>query len=99
MKVEWLPWLLMLAKENSAFSRNIYTPFTQLYKLHIDRKEQKKKREKEKKYLLFFGVQKDVNHFQMFIFHKDIDIIKSFSLPNLLNTKIKNNTLSKLLKH
>lgn len=53
-------------------------------------KNKKKKREKEKKYLLFFGVQKDVNHFQMFIFHKDIDIIKSFTLPNLLNTKIKN---------
>lgn len=59
MKVEWLPWLLMLAKKNSAFSRNIHTPFTQLYKLHIDGKEQKKKKkENEKKYLLYSLVSK-----------------------------------------
>lgn len=64
MKVEWLLWLLMLTKKNSAFSRNIHTPFIRLYKLHIDGKEQKKK--EKKKYLLFFSEeiqenQKDIN--------------------------------------
>lgn len=52
MKVEWLLWLLMLTKKNSAFSRNIHTPFIRFYKLHIDGKEQKKKEKKNIYYSL-----------------------------------------------
>lgn len=54
MKVEWLLWLLMLTKKNSAFSRilHIHTPFIRLYKLHIDGKEQKKKEKKNIYYSL-----------------------------------------------
>lgn len=52
MKVEWLLWLLMLTKKNSAFSRNIHTAFIRLYKLHIDGKEQKKKEKKNIYYSL-----------------------------------------------
>lgn len=56
-----------MLKKNSAFSRNIHTPFTQLYKLHIDGKEQKKKEKKKKIFTILLNEeiqenQKDIKN-------------------------------------
>lgn len=53
MKVEWLLWLLMLTKKNSAFSRNIHTPFTLDSISYTSMEKNKKGKKKKKKKKIF----------------------------------------------
>lgn len=86
MKVEWLLWLLMLTKKNSAFSRNIHTPFIRLYKLHIDGKEQKKKEKKN----IYYSLVKKYKKIKKTLIHK---IIKTLIIRYSFFRKIKNSRL------
>lgn len=58
MKVEWLLWLLMLTKKNSAFSRNIHTPFTLDSISYTSMEKNKKGKKKKKKKNIYYPLVK-----------------------------------------